>query len=177
MAYSRPEPLRAKHHLEGFECGDEALDTWLVRYSRHAEAAGSARVFVATDDGGRVVGFYALAGGEVRAADATVRLLKGQPGERPVPVIILARLAVDRSHQGRGLGRSLLQDAMLRAATVADSIGVRALVVHAGSDEAREWYLQFGFEVAPTDPLHLMLLMKDLRRFLDEVERAQAPAE
>lgn len=172
MAYSRPEPLRGKHRLEGFECGDEALDTWLLRYSRHAEAAGSARVFVTTEDGERVVGFYVLAGGQVEPADAPARLLKGQPAGRPVPVVILARLAVDRRQQGRGVGRSLPQDAMLRCATVAESIGVRALVVHAATEEARRWYLQFGFEVSPTDPLHLILLMKDLKRFLDEAERS-----
>jgi len=168
MAYSRPEPLRGNHRLEGFQCGEESLDTWLLRYSRHAEAAGSA--FVTTEDGERVAGFYALAGGEVRAADATARLLKGQPAGRPIPVIVLARLAVDRSHQGHGVGRSLLQDAMLRSAAVAESIGVRAVVVHAMTEEARAWYLRFGFEVSPTDPLHLILLMKDLKRFLGEVE-------
>lgn len=172
MAYSRPEPLRGKHRLEGFECGDEALDTWLLRYSRHAEAAGSARVFVTPKDGERLVGFYVLAGGQVEPGDATARLLKGQSTGRPVPVVVLARLAVDRRQQGRGVGRSLLQDAMLRCATVAESIGVRALVVHAATEEARRWYLQFGFEVSPTDPLHLILLMKDLKRFLDEAERS-----
>lgn len=171
MAYSGPEPLRDKHRLEGFECGEEALDTWLLRYARHAEAAGSARVFVATGDGEHVVGYYALAVGEIGAANATVRLLKGQPAERPIPVVILARLAVDRRHQGRGVGRSLLQDAMLRCATAAESVGVRALVVHAINEAARDWYLRFGFEASPTDPLHLILLVKDLKRFLEEVGR------
>jgi GNAT superfamily N-acetyltransferase len=171
MAYSRPEPLRKNHQLEGFECGDESLDIWLIRYSRLAQGAESARVFVTTEDGKRVVGFYALVAGQVQAADATARLLRGQPAGRPVPVIILARLAVDRRHQGRGVGRSLLQDAMLRCATAAESIGVRAVVVHAMNEEARAWYLRFGFEASPTDPLHLILLMKDLKRFLDEAER------
>jgi GNAT superfamily N-acetyltransferase len=170
VTYTRPEPLSGKHRLEGFECGVDALDTWLLRYSRHAEAAGSSRVFVTTANGERVAGFYALAGGQVEARDAPARLLKGQPSERPVPVVMLARLAVDRQHQRKGVGRSLLQDAMLRAATVAESIGVRALVVHAMTEEARDWYLQSGFEASPTDPLHLILLMKDLRHFLDELE-------
>src|SRR5437899_3356206 len=114
MAYSRPEPLQPKHRLDGFDCGNESLNTWLLRYSRHAQAVGSARTFVTTDDGKQVVGYYALAVGEVRPADATTRLLKGQPQERPVPVVILARLAVDRRHQGKRIGRSLLQDGMLR---------------------------------------------------------------
>lgn len=110
----------------------------------------------------QIVGYYALAAGQVLPADATVRLLKGQPTARPVPVIILARLAVDERHQGRGIGRSLLQDALLRCAGVADQIGVRAVVVHAVDADARAWYLRFGFEPSPTDSLHLILLMKDL---------------
>lgn len=171
MAYSRPEPLRERHELEGFESGEPSLDTWLHRYARHAEAAGSACVFVTTDDGERVVGYYALTVGQVQAEVATARLVKGQPAGRPVPVLILARLAIDERHQSRGLGRSLLQDALLRCETAAESVGVRALVVHASTDEAQGFYGRFGFEPSPTDPLHLTLLMKDLKRFLGEAER------
>lgn len=171
MGYSRPEPLRGKHELAGFCCEDDSLDSWLRRHSRHAEAAGSARVFV-TEDGDRVVGYYALTVGQVEPPDATARLLKGQPAERPVPVVILARLAVDGSHKGRGLRRSLLQDALLRCATAAESVGIRALVVHANED-AGGFYDRFGFESSPTDPLHRLLPMKDLRKFLDEVSAAQ----
>jgi GNAT superfamily N-acetyltransferase len=167
MAYSRPEPLRGKHDFGSFGCGEESLDAWLHRYSRHAEAAGSARVFVTTD-GREVVGYYALAVGQVDAKDGTARLTKGQPRGKPVPVAILARLAVDQRHQGRGLGRSLLQDALLRSAGAAQEVGIRALLVHA-YEEAREFYLRFGFEPSPTDPLHLILLMKDVARFLEEV--------
>jgi GNAT superfamily N-acetyltransferase len=165
MTYSRPEPLRGRHDLEGFSCGTESLDSWLQRRARHAEAVGSARTFVTTD-GGRVVGYYALAIGQVHPEDATERLLKGQPAQRPVPVLILARLAVDREHQGHGLGRSLLQDALLRCAAVAESVGVRAVVAHAHA-EAAGFYDAFGFEESPTDPLHRILLLKDLRRFLE----------
>ena len=168
MAYSRPEPLRGKHDLEGFSSGENSLDDWLHRLARHAEAAGSARTFVTTD-GIRVVGYYALAIGQVQPEDATKRLLKGQPAERPVPVLILARLAVDREHQDRGVGRSLLQDALLRCIGVAESVGVRAVVAHALPEAAR-FYDQFGFEESPTDPLHRILLLKDLRRFLESVE-------
>ena len=169
MGYSRPEPLRGKHQLDDFESGEESLDLWLHRYARHAEAAGSARAFVTTVDGNRVVGYYALTVGQVEPENASARLLKGQPGGRPVPVVILARLAVDQEHQSHGVGRSLLQDALLRGATAVESVGVRALVVHA-HEEARDFYLRFGFEVSPTDPLHLILLVKDLKRFLDDVE-------
>jgi GNAT superfamily N-acetyltransferase len=168
MAYSRPEPLRGKHRLEGFTSGEESLDSWLPRGARHAEAAGSARTFVTTD-GKRVVGYYALAIGSVMPEDATERLLKGQPSERPVPVLVLARLAVDREHQGHGVGRSLLQDALLRCDVVAESVGVRAVVAHAHPDAAG-FYDHFGFERSPTDPLHRILLLKDLRRFLEEAE-------
>jgi GNAT superfamily N-acetyltransferase len=167
VTYSRPEPLRTKHDLGGFSCGEDSLDVWLHCHARHAEAAGSARTFLTTD-GKRVVGYYALALGQVEPGDGTRRLLKGQPAKRPVPVLVLARLAVDAEHHGRGLGRSLLQDALLRCAGVADSVGVRAVVAHAHRD-ASAFYDRFGFETSPTDPLHRILLMKDLRRFLDEV--------
>jgi GNAT superfamily N-acetyltransferase len=167
MAYSRPEPLRGKHDFGSFGCGEESLDSWLHRYSRHPEAAASARVFVTTDST-HVAGYYALAVGQVEPVDGTARLVKGQPQGKPVPVVILARLAVDERHQGQGLGRSLLQDALLRVAGAAGAVGIRALVVHA-YEEARDFYLRFGFEPSPTDPLHLILLMKDVARFLDEV--------
>lgn len=169
MGYSQPEPLRGKHNLEGFASGDDSLDSWLQRRARHAEAAGSARTFVTTTDVEKVVGYYTLAIGQVQPADATERLLKGQPAERPVPVLVLARLAVDESHQGLGLGRSLLQDALLRCDAVSESVGVRAVAAHARADAAG-FYEGFGFEASPTDPLHRILLIKDLRRFLAEVE-------
>jgi predicted N-acetyltransferase YhbS len=167
VAYTQPEPLRGKHDLGDFCCEEEALDSWLHRHSRHAEAAGSARTFV-TCHGRQVVGFYALSIGQVEPDHATERLLKGQPAKRTVPVLVLARLAVDREHKNRGIGRSLLQDALLRCAAVAEAVGVRAVVAHA-SETASGFYDQFGFESSPTDPLHRILLMKDLRRFLGEV--------
>ncbi|HVY95357.1 MAG TPA: GNAT family N-acetyltransferase [Solirubrobacterales bacterium] len=170
MAYSRPEPLRGKHDFGDFSCDEESLDNWLHRYSRHAEAGGSARVFVTTD-GGTVVGYYALTVGGVEPSAATARLLKGQPAKKPIPVAILARLTVDKHHQGRGLGRSLLQDALLRTVAAAESVGIRALVVHA-YPEAQSFYARFGFEPSPTDKLHMVLLMKDLARFLAEAEKA-----
>jgi predicted N-acetyltransferase YhbS len=137
-----------------------------------AQSSGSARVFI-TLDKGDVVGFYALTASEVSPSQASKRAMQGQPRERAVPAILLARLAVTRSHQGTGIGRSLLQDAMLRCGTAAEQIGARVLLVHAKDDAARDWYRRFGFEESPTDPLHLMLLMKDLRRFLDRAEGEQ----
>lgn len=168
MAYTFPEPLRGKHDCGGFGCGDEELDRWLHRYARHAEAAGSARTFV-TVNSGKVAGYYALTVGEVQAAAATGRLLKGQPPGKPVPVLILARLAVDKRHQGRGVGRSLLQDAFLRCAAVAENVGARAIIAHA-REEANKFYDQYGFEASPADPLQRILLMKDARAFVEENE-------
>jgi GNAT superfamily N-acetyltransferase len=117
--------------------------------------------------GGSVVGFYSLAVGSVDPAAAAPRVIKGVP-RYPVPVMILARLAVDLTHQRVGLGRALLKDALGRTAQAADIAGIRALLVHAKDERARNWYLSFDFEPSPSDPLHLFLLMKDLRAALDQ---------
>ena len=167
MAYRRLEPLGKQHHLDAFDCGEPALDEWLKRHARSVQASDSARVYVTTlDDGETVVGYYALAAAEVAPDEATARALKGQPKARPVPAILLARLAVDQSHQRAGLGRSLLQDVLLRCVEAAEAIGARVLLVHAKHDAAKAWYMQFGFEESPTDPLHLLMLLKDVRAFL-----------
>jgi GNAT superfamily N-acetyltransferase len=167
VAYKRPEPLGKHHRLDQFECGEPALEEWLKRHARAAQASDSARVFVTTlEDAETVVGYYALAAAQAAPEEATARALKGQPRARTVPAILLARLAVDREHQGAGLGRSLLQDVLLRCVEAADAIGARILLVHAKHEEAKAWYLQYSFEESPTDPLHLMMLMKDVRAFL-----------
>jgi GNAT superfamily N-acetyltransferase len=168
VPYRRPERLAREHELDGFDCGEPALDEWLKRHARGADASESARVFVVTEDGATVVGYYALAAAQVEPRSATARAAKGQPS-RPIPAILLARLAVDRRHQRQGLGRSLLQDVLLRCVAAADEIGVRVLLVHAKHERAKQWYEQYGFEESPTDPFHLMLLMKDIRRFVDSV--------
>lgn len=170
MGCSAPEPLRGKHSTEGFECGEPALDTWIEKHARQAEASGSARVFVTTQDGEGVVGFYVLAAASISPRDATERLAKGQPKHQSVPAILIGRLAVDLGHQGNQLGRSLLQDALLRCAAAADSIGARAVIVHAISDDAVRFYERFGFEASPTDPHHLILLMKELRKLFLQYE-------
>lgn len=172
--YSSPEPLGGEHDLAGFSCGEASLDRWLTRYARQAEATHSARVYVTTCDE-RVVGFFALAAGSVAPKDATPRLMKGQPPGRPVPTVLLARLAVDLEHQGRGVGRSLLQDSMLRVATIGEMAGARALTAHAIDHDARRWYARFGFESSSTDSHHLILLMKDLLKLIDEARSAGQP--
>ncbi len=167
MGYTRPEPLRGKHDFGDFCCGEADLDEWLRRYSRHAEQAGSARTYVSCH-AGVVVGYYTLAIGQVAPDDATSRLLKGQATGRPVPVIVLARLAIDRGHQREGLGTGLLEDALIGCSVIAERVGVAALVAHS-HDGAAGFYDSFGFEESPTDPLHRILLMKDVRALLEEL--------
>jgi GNAT superfamily N-acetyltransferase len=176
VAYRPPEPLEQRHALVEFRCGELALDEWLMRHARAAQRSETARVYVATlEDGTTIVGYYALAAAHVAPVAATARALKGQPRGRAVPAIMVARLAVDERHQGVGLGRSLLGDALLRSAQAAESIGARVLLVHAKHAAARAWYLQYGFEPSPTDPLHLQLLMKDIRRYLARSTGDEAP--
>lgn len=169
MAYSRPQPLEREHDRGAFACGEPELDRWLADHALGAQASGSARVFVSAD-GSRVVGYYALAAAQLKPGEAAERALKGQPQQQPIPAVLLARLAVDLDHQGNGLGRSLLQDGMLRADAAAEQLGIRLMLVHAKNEGAGRWYRRFGFEESPTDPLHLMLLMKDLRAYLSAAE-------
>jgi GNAT superfamily N-acetyltransferase len=173
VEYREPEPLGRQHELSDFDCGEPALNDWLRRHARASHAGGGARVYVTTPTSHprMVIGYYALVAAQVEPPDATERITHGQPSHRPVPVVLLARLAVDRAHQRRRLGSSLLRDAMLRVLQAADAIGIRALVVHAKHERARTWYEQYGFESSPTDPLHLILLLKDLRRFIERQTR------
>jgi GNAT superfamily N-acetyltransferase len=165
--FSDPEPLGPEHVVDGFDCGCTSLNAWLVRYARQATAGGSARTYVVVDaDQQRVVGYHALTAAGIERQSATSRVVKGMP-RYPVPVVLLARLAVDVTVTGRGLGAWLLRDAMLRALAAADTIGVRALLVHALDDDARAFYVRHGFEPSPTDRLHLMILLKDIAASLE----------
>lgn len=150
-----------------FDCGSRAQTEWLRRYALQAQSAGTSRVYVTTAAGSPIVqGYYALAAGSVEPAEAPDRLGKGT-GHHPIPVVILTRLGVDLRAQGLGLGGALVRDALVRVAAAADVIGVRALLIHAESDRARAFYEHVAeFEPSATDPLHLVLLMKDLRRAL-----------
>jgi ribosomal protein S18 acetylase RimI-like enzyme len=163
--FSEPEPLHARHVLEGFDCGSEQLNTWLARYALQSHAAGGSRTRVVCQRG-RVIGFYSLAAGNVEPEDAPERVKKGQ-GQYSIPLVVLARLAVDRSAQGRGLGEELLRDALLKVAEVAEVVGVRTLLVHAKDDRAKHWYESVAeFEESPIDPRQLFLLIKDLRAMI-----------
>ena len=161
---SNVEALSADHDVSTFDCGKPELTEWLRRFALTSQQSESARVYV-VHRGGRVAGYYALASSAVARADAPVRAGRGL-ANYAIPVILLARLAVDQGEQGRGLGSALLKDVFLRVARAADEIGVRALLVHAQDDEARAFYEHFDFEPSPTDPLHLFLLLKDVRQAL-----------
>ena len=160
--FGDPEPVGPDHLLNGFDCGRSSLNVWLDGHARPAASVGSARTYVVIDaEQQRVVGYHALTAGALERDAATARTIKGMP-RYPVPVVLLARLAVDRTVAGRGLGAWLLRDAMIRTLAAADTIGVRALLVHALDDDARSFYVRHGFEPSPTDRLHLMMQIKDL---------------
>jgi predicted N-acetyltransferase YhbS len=161
--FTEPGPLTTEHDIAGFRCGEDSLDTWLRRFALTNQASGSARTFV-TCLNDRVVGYYALASGTVSRASAPERVAKAMP--EPVPVLLLARLAVDQSVQGQGLGWRLLRDAILRTLQVADHVGVRALLAHALDQSAADFYARYDFQPSPTDPLHMLLLLKDARALL-----------
>jgi len=164
---SAVEKLNASHGLDAFECGKEPLNRFVQRFAFSNQKAGSAQTYVVCRGERQVVGYYSLAVGAVEPADAPSRVSKGL-ARHPIPVMLLARLAIDRTAQGRGLGKALLKDALLRTAQAADIAGIRALLVHAKDDEARAWYESFDFEPGPTDPYQLFLLMKDLRALIGD---------
>jgi GNAT superfamily N-acetyltransferase len=156
------ELLGPDHVLESFDCGRASLNAWLTRHARQATSAGSARTYVVVDsEQKRVVGYNALTAAGLEREAATARMRKGMP-QYPIPVVLLARLAVDVSVARRGLGAWLLRDAMLRTLAASEAIGVRAMLVHAIDTDARRFYLRHGLEPSPTYPLHLMILIKDI---------------
>lgn len=156
------EKLRRDHAVDGFTCGSEELDRFLIRYAFANQQANAAQTYLGLHDAG-IVGFYSLVVGEVAYGDAPERLTKGL-ARHPVPIMLLARLAVSTTWQGKGIGAGLLKDAMRRTLQAAGIGGIRAFAVHAKDPPARRFYEHFGFATAPTDPLHLFLLIKDLRQ-------------
>jgi GNAT superfamily N-acetyltransferase len=158
-----PRPLGRKDIRDGFGCGVASLDTWLVEHAPGADAAGSARTYVVVEEEeDRVVGYYALTVASLEREEATGRASRGMP-RHPIPAMLLARLAVDEAAQGEGVGAMLLADAMRRTLLVAEETGIRLLLVHAVDEEARSFYLHYGFEASPSDPMNLQLLIKDIR--------------
>ncbi len=158
------EKLRRDHVLDAFDCGQPDLNRWLMRHALQSQGSNAAQTYVGVIDG-VVVGYYSLAVGQVEQQDAPERLAKGL-ARHAIPIMLLARLAVQKEWQKRGVGRSLLKDAVLRTLQAADLAGIRALAVHAKDDAARHYYEQFDFVASPTDPLHLFVLLKDIRKQL-----------
>lgn len=156
--------LAKKHDLSGFDCGKAPLNDFLIRHALQNQSSGGARIYVAVR-GSRVVSYYSLTPASVSPQDAPDCIVKGQ-GRYPVPVILMARFAVDQAEQGKGLGKAMLRDALRRALQGADAIGGRAFLVHAKDEAAREFYQKFGMEISPANPLHLFLLFKDIRQTL-----------
>jgi GNAT superfamily N-acetyltransferase len=161
------EKLTKDHDPSSFDCGKSSLTDWLRRFALTNQQNDSARTYV-LHRAGKVVGYYSLSAGSVRSEESPARIAKGL-AKHPIGVILLARLAVDHSEHGAGLGRTMLVDALSRAMTAADSIGARAMLVHAIDEDAVVFYRKFGFEPSPLDPKQLMLLMKDLRATLQSV--------
>jgi GNAT superfamily N-acetyltransferase len=162
--YSKVRKLSSGDQVDGFDCGQVPLNQFLQRFALANQKSGSAQTYVCCQDQ-RVVGFYSLAVASVEPEAAPTRVTKGL-ARHPVPVMLLARLAVDQAHQHQGKGRALLKDALLRTAQAADIAGIRCLLVHAKDESARRWYEAWEFEPSPTDPYHLFLLLKDLKALL-----------
>jgi GNAT superfamily N-acetyltransferase len=156
------EKLRRDHTIDIFDCGQEALNQWLRKHALQNQGAGAAQSYVGLVDG-VVIGYYSLAVGQIEYIDAPERLRKGL-ARHPVPIMLLARLAVEKNWQKKGVGRALLRDAVLRTMQVADIAGIRALAVHAKDEQAQRYYEQFDFEASLSDPLHLLVLLKDIRK-------------
>jgi len=158
MKLHAPQPLTADHQIDAFKCGETSLGEWLKRRALLNQANGASRTFVAVDENHTVMGYYALAAGAVHHQDATRSIRQNMPD--PLPVMVLARLAVDLRAQGIQLGAGLLRDAVERSLAVAQNAGVRALLVHALHERAKQFYLYFGFQASPVHPLTLMLRLK-----------------
>lgn len=158
------EPIRklsSSDAVESFDCGQVALNQFLQKFALTSQKANNAQTYVCCNDGA-VIGYYSLAVGSVEPAVAPGRILKGLP-RHPIPVMLLARLAVDLEYREIGMGKALLKDALLRTVRAAEIAGIRALLVHAKDEAARQWYRNWEFEPSATDPMHLYLLMKDLK--------------
>ncbi len=163
MPLAAPEPLADAHELAEFDSGVPSLDDWLKRRARGNQTSGATRTFVVAD-GRRVIAYYAVASGAISVGSALGRFRRNMPD--PIPVALLARLAIDRTWQGRGLGRALFRDCAARITHAADSLGIRGIVVHAISEDAKAFYLAIGFEPSPLDPMTLMVTLADVRAIL-----------
>ena len=165
-ALGPPQSLDANHRLDAFDCGKPALNDWLTRHARQAQASGSSKTYVIAQ-GEHIVGYFSLTVGQIDTLEAPDRVRKGM-GSYPIPVVILARLAVSLSDQGRGIGVGLLQEAIRRTLAIADQAGVRAMLTHPIDEDAARFYLRFGFEPSPVREQQLLLLLKEARRLISD---------
>ena len=161
-----PEPLTAELDVEDFCSGKSALDDWPKKYALQAASSGTARTFVVVNRNHQIVAYYSLSMGQIAQKEGTDRIRKGT-GRHPIPVIVLARLAVDKEFQGNGIGKGMLWDAVIRCANISGEVAFRATITHPLDDEARNFYLKFGFEPSPISTDQLMILLKDIRKALD----------
>ena len=164
MSLPGPVPLGQQHNIEGFDCGKPALNEWLLRHARQAQGSGSAKTFVVSENS-RVAGYFSLTVGQVDTLEAPNRIRKGM-GQYPIPVVILARLAVNRQDQGRGIGVGMLQDAIRRTLLIAEQAGIRTMLTHPIDEESSRFYTRFGFIASPLREQQLLLLLKDARRWV-----------
>lgn len=165
MTWRPPEPLAVHHRLEGFDCTKPTLNHWLQHHARQAQTSGSARTFVVAEQENRVAAYFSLTVGQVDTVEAPERIRQGM-GRFPLPVVILARLAVSRKNQGLGLGVGMLQDAIRRTLVIAEQAGIRAILTHPIDEDAARFYTRFGFIASPLRQQQLLLLLKDARKIL-----------
>jgi GNAT superfamily N-acetyltransferase len=160
--FSKPAIITSAHDVRNFDCGNAALNEFLIKYALANTSAGLARTFVTTPlDQANVVGYFSLAAGSVERESAPDRVVKGTP-RQPIPVVLLARLAVDLRYQGQRVGDGLLKHALLKIVEASHAIGIRAVLVHAKDQKAVDFYSRYGFVPSPSNPFHLMLILKDL---------------
>lgn len=158
-----PTALTGSHEVSEFDCGNGALNDWLIKRALKNQSSGASRTFVICQDD-RVVGYYALASGSVERIASTKSIARNMP--EPIPVMVLGRLAIHNTMHGQRLGSALLKDALLRTLSVAKNVGIRAILVHAISEDAKRFYLGYGFQVSPIDPMTLMLPTRHIEGLL-----------
>ena len=158
-----PTALTGSHQVSEFDCGNDALNDWLIKRALKNQNSGASRTFVICQDN-QVIGYYALASGSVERMATPKSIARNMP--EPIPVMVLGRLAIDTRMQGQRLGSALLKDALLRTLSVSKNVGIRAILVHAISGDAKRFYLGYGFRISPIDPMTLMLSIRHIERLL-----------
>lgn len=158
------EKLSLEHQVEHFDSGEEALNKFLKNFAYSSQQSNASKTYVGVSNN-KIVGFYTIVAGAVVYDDAPERIQKGL-ARHPIPIAVLARLAVSIEHQGKGIGAGLLKDAMIRIVSISETIGIRAFVAHAKDEKARSFYERFGFISSPTNPFHLFILIKDIAKYL-----------